>query len=61
MLDRGPIKQNSGDPLTTSRTKLSWTFLFGSSCEGSLSYTPPKVVGDKIVVIPLKEVITQGV
>lgn len=34
---------------------------FESSNEGSLPYIPPQIVENKIVAIPLEEVITQGV
>ena len=42
-------------------SKSSWASLFGSSSSNPLSYTPPKIVGDKIVVVPPEEVIVQGV
>ncbi|KAA0049771.1 DUF4283 domain-containing protein [Cucumis melo var. makuwa] len=42
-------------------SKSTWASLFGTSSEGSLLYTLPKAIGDKIVVIPLEEVIDQGI
>ncbi|KAL0556476.1 hypothetical protein IC582_004990 [Cucumis melo] len=42
-------------------SKSTWASLFGTAAEGSLLYTPPKVIGDKIVVIPTEEVIDQGI
>ncbi|KAA0045388.1 putative reverse transcriptase [Cucumis melo var. makuwa] len=48
--DRGPL-----DGTLNTDTKSSWASLFGSSSEGSLPYTPPQIVGDKIVVVPSEE------
>uniref|UniRef100_A0A9I9EE75 DUF4283 domain-containing protein n=1 Tax=Cucumis melo TaxID=3656 RepID=A0A9I9EE75_CUCME len=42
-------------------SKSTWASLFGTSSEESLFYTPPKAIGDKIVVIPPEEVIDQGI
>ncbi|TYK06470.1 reverse transcriptase [Cucumis melo var. makuwa] len=50
------IKQNE---LSVDGFKSSWASLFGSS--GSLIYTPPKVVRNKIVIVPPEEVIAQEV
>ncbi|TYK26656.1 DUF4283 domain-containing protein [Cucumis melo var. makuwa] len=41
--------------------KSTWASLFGTATEGSLPYTLPKAIGDKIVVIPTEEVIDQGI
>ncbi|KAA0047413.1 uncharacterized protein E5676_scaffold363G00760 [Cucumis melo var. makuwa] len=42
-------------------TKSTWASLFGTSNEGSLSYTPPKAIGDKVVVVLPEEVIAQRI
>ena len=39
----------------------SWAALFGSTRSSSLPYTPPTTVGEKIVLTPSEEVISQGV
>ena len=39
----------------------SWASLFGSTSGSSMTYTPPTTMGEKIVVTPFEEVISQGV
>ena len=54
-------KKNSGEAQSKGEPrafgKSSWASLFGSSSRNPLIYTPPSTVGEKIVVIPTKEVI----
>uniref|UniRef100_A0A1S4E4L1 DUF4283 domain-containing protein n=1 Tax=Cucumis melo TaxID=3656 RepID=A0A1S4E4L1_CUCME len=45
----------------TIGSNSTWASLFRTSTEGSLPYTPPKAIGDKIVVVPPEEVIVQGI
>ena len=52
------IAKNSGGE---GKKPNSWASLFGSTSGTSLTYTPPTTVGEKFVVTPSEEVISQGV
>ena len=45
----------------TKKGSNSWASLFGSTSSPSMTYTPPSTVGEKIVVTPYEEIISQGV
>ena len=52
--ENGLNKQNNG-------TNSTWASLFRTSSKGSLPSTLLKAIGDKVVVVPPKEVIAQGI
>ncbi|TYK23423.1 DUF4283 domain-containing protein [Cucumis melo var. makuwa] len=59
--ENAPKEIATENGLKNNGTKSTWASLFGTSSEGSLPYTPPKAIGDKVVVVPPEEVIAQGI